>query len=78
MAREERRLHGTNKTPGPEAKRNERLESYLLWSIAMRKKAKVRSVSDVNKKAPMISALMRRLKHVKSSGPYTRDEMNER
>ncbi len=32
----------------------------------------------VNKKAPTISALMRRLKHVKSSGPYTRDEMNER
>ena len=23
-------------------------------------------------------ALMRRLKHVRSSGPYTRDEMNER
>jgi predicted transcriptional regulator len=32
----------------------------------------------VNKKAPTISALMRSLKHVKSSGPYTRDEMNER
>jgi predicted transcriptional regulator len=31
----------------------------------------------VNKKAPTISALMRSLKHVKSSGPYTRDEMNE-
>jgi hypothetical protein len=25
-----------------------------------------------------INALMRRLRHVKSSGPYTRDEMNER
>lgn len=32
----------------------------------------------VNKKAPTFSALMRSLKHVKSSGPYTRDEMNER
>jgi hypothetical protein len=31
----------------------------------------------VNKKARTISALMRSLKHVKSSGPYTRDEMNE-
>ncbi len=31
-----------------------------------------------NKKAPTISALMRSLKHLKSSGPYTRDEMNER
>jgi len=25
-----------------------------------------------------IASLMRRLKHVRSSGPYTRDEMNER
>jgi hypothetical protein len=25
-----------------------------------------------------INALMRRLRHVRSSGPYTRDEMNER
>ena len=25
-----------------------------------------------------VAALMRRLRHVKSSGPYTRDEMNER
>ena len=25
-----------------------------------------------------IGSLMRRLKHIKSSGPYTRDEMNER
>lgn len=25
-----------------------------------------------------VDALMRRLQHVKSSGPYTRDEMNER
>lgn len=25
-----------------------------------------------------VDALMRRLKHVRSSGPYTRDEMNER
>jgi hypothetical protein len=25
-----------------------------------------------------VEALMRRLKHVRSSGPYTRDEMNER
>ena len=25
-----------------------------------------------------IDALMRRLRHVRSSGPYTRDEMNER
>ncbi len=32
----------------------------------------------VNQKAPTMSALMRNLKHVKSSGPYTRDEMNER
>ncbi len=31
-----------------------------------------------DKKAPTISALMRSLKQVKSSGPYTRDEMNER
>jgi hypothetical protein len=58
----------------------------------MRKKAKVRPATDrdvalaeerlrslrVNKKAPTFSALMRSLKHVKSSGPYTRDEMNER
>jgi predicted transcriptional regulator len=32
----------------------------------------------VNKKATAIDELMRSLKHVKSSGPYTRDEMNER
>ena len=32
----------------------------------------------VNKKAPAFKALMRRLKDVTSSGPYTRDEMNER
>jgi hypothetical protein len=32
----------------------------------------------INKKAPTISALMRSLKHVKSSAPYTRGEMNER
>ena len=54
----------------------------------MRKKAKVRLGRDgseerlrqlrVNKKAPEINALMRSLKHVKSTGPYTRDEMNER
>lgn len=25
-----------------------------------------------------VEALMRRLKHVRSSGPYTRDQMNER
>jgi len=25
-----------------------------------------------------VGALMRRLKHVRSAGPYTRDEMNER
>ena len=25
-----------------------------------------------------VDALMRRLRHVRSSGPYTRDEMNER
>jgi hypothetical protein len=25
-----------------------------------------------------VDALMRRLRHVESSGPYTRDEMNER
>jgi hypothetical protein len=25
-----------------------------------------------------VEALMRRLKHVRSSGPYTREEMNER
>jgi hypothetical protein len=28
--------------------------------------------------ASAISALMRRLKHVRSSGPYTRNGMNER
>jgi hypothetical protein len=54
----------------------------------MRRKAKVRAVRDsseerlpplrVCKKSTTIAALMRRLKHVKSSGPYTRDEMNER
>jgi hypothetical protein len=54
----------------------------------MRRKAKVRWVRDgseerlrllrVNKKAPAINALMRSLRHVESSGPYTRDEMNER
>jgi hypothetical protein len=53
----------------------------------MRRKAEVRLVRDrseerlrllrVNKKAPTISALMRSLKRVKSSGPYSRDEMNE-
>jgi len=58
----------------------------------MRKKAKVGLATDgaealaekrlrvlhENKKAPTTSALIRSLKHVKSSGPYTRDEMNER
>jgi hypothetical protein len=54
----------------------------------MRGKTKARLVRDgsekrlrlrsVNKKAPAINALMRSLKHVRSSGPYTRDEMNER
>jgi hypothetical protein len=57
----------------------------------MSKKAKVRLATDrdasaeerlrllrENKKAPTISALMRSLKHVESSGPYSRDEMNER
>ena len=54
----------------------------------MRKKADVRFVRDasddrlrqlrVNKKPPAINALMRSLRHVKSTGPYTRDEMNER
>jgi len=32
----------------------------------------------INKRAPTFTALMRSLKHVKSSAPYTRDEMNER
>ena len=32
----------------------------------------------VGKKTFAINALMRRLKHVKSSGPYTRGVMNER
>ena len=27
---------------------------------------------------PALDALMRRLKHVRSAGPYARDEMNER
>ena len=31
-----------------------------------------------NRKGLAIKALMRKLNHVKSSGPYTRDEMNER
>jgi hypothetical protein len=31
-----------------------------------------------NDKGPTTSALMCKLKHVKSPGPYTRDEMNER
>jgi len=31
-----------------------------------------------DKRAPTFDALMRSLKHVRSSGPYTRDEMNER
>ncbi len=54
----------------------------------MRREAKVRLVHDrseqrlrllrVNKKTPAFTALMRSLKHVKSSGPYTRDKMNER
>jgi hypothetical protein len=53
----------------------------------MGKKAKVRLArigSDerlrlgANKKTPAIDALMRSLKHVRSSGPYTRGEMNER
>lgn len=54
----------------------------------MRRKSKLRSSRDgseetmrplrLNKKAPTISALIRSLKQVKSSGPYTRDEMNER
>jgi hypothetical protein len=35
-------------------------------------------LEPADKKAPTFSALMRRLKHVKSSGPYTRDEMNAR
>ena len=54
----------------------------------MRRKAKVRLVREgseerlrllrVNKKAAAINALMRSLRHVKSSGPYTRDQVNER
>jgi hypothetical protein len=54
----------------------------------MRKKAKVRLVRDgseehlrlllVKKTALAINVLMRSLRNVKSSGPYTRDEMNER
>jgi hypothetical protein len=54
----------------------------------MRRKAKVQVSRDgyeesvrllhVDKKVSTISALMRSLKHVKSSGPYCRDEMNER
>jgi hypothetical protein len=54
----------------------------------MRRKTKVLLVREgseerlrllrINRKAPTISALMRILKHVTSSGPYTRDEMNER
>jgi hypothetical protein len=32
----------------------------------------------VDKKVSKICALMRSLKHVKSSGPYCRDEKNER
>jgi hypothetical protein len=54
----------------------------------MPRKTKARLVRDsseknsrplrVTKKAAAIDALMRSLKHVKSSGPYTRDEMNER
>jgi hypothetical protein len=54
----------------------------------MRKKAKSRLVRErskerlrplrVNEKAAAIDTLMRSLKHVRSSGPYTRDEMNER
>ncbi len=36
------------------------------------------SLRRVNTKLRQISALMRSLKHVRSSGHYTRDEMNER
>jgi hypothetical protein len=45
------------------------------------KKTKKQSVSKVlreGKYAAAFDALMRSLKHVKSSGPYTPDEMNER
>jgi hypothetical protein len=44
------------------------------------KKVEKRSASKVlrEKRALAFDALMRSLKHVKSSGSYTRDEMNER
>jgi hypothetical protein len=54
----------------------------------MRRKAKVRVDRDgseerlrllrASRKASTISALMRSLKRVRSSGPYTHGEMNER
>jgi hypothetical protein len=45
------------------------------------KKVKKRPASKVlreERRALSFDALMRRLKHVKSSGPHTRDEMNKR
>jgi hypothetical protein len=51
-----------------------RLANYRAQGLAEERLRLLRE----NRKAPMISALMRSLKHVKSSGPYTRDEMNER
>ena len=47
--------------------------------VKTKKKTKNQSESPrVKKKARAFNALMRRLEHVRPSGPYTRDEMNER
>jgi hypothetical protein len=45
------------------------------------KRVEKRSAAKVlreDKRTLAFDSLMRSLKHVKSSGPYTRDEMNER
>ncbi|MFZ0817589.1 MAG: hypothetical protein WAM78_18835 [Candidatus Sulfotelmatobacter sp.] len=62
-------------------KANVRLLSDRIEDYAEMTKAQAEELSQlrrVNKKAPAISALMHSWKHVKSSGPYSRDEMNER
>jgi hypothetical protein len=68
---------------GKKAKdRGEKLEPETVISFEgsaeMTKASAEERLLRVNKKAPTFSALMLSLKHVKSSGPYTRDEMNER
>jgi hypothetical protein len=62
--------------------RGEKLEPETVisceGSTEMTKALTEERLLRVNKKTPTFPALMRSLKHVRSAGPYTRDEMNER